>query len=669
MVARTLNLGILAHVDAGKTTLTERLLFAAGVIDSVGSVDAGTTQTDSLELERQRGITIRSAVASMRVDGTTVNLIDTPGHPDFIAEVERVLGVLDGVVLVISAVEGVQPQTRVLMRALKRLEVPTLVFVNKIDRVGARDEETLEQIRGRLTPDVISMGRVTSLGTPAAQFTAGSPNDDGFLESAVELLAPRCPSLLDDYVEHDTWLDPDRLDQELRAQVKAAAIHPLYFGSAITGAGTADLLAALSLLLPETPSGTDGPGSGVVFKIERGAATAKVVYVRMFAGTTRNRDRLELNGQVSETVKGISVISGGRWMPCPQAKAGDVARLAGLTSARVGDAFGDVPAQHWRHHFAAPTLQAVVEPQDPGDAAALHVALSRLAEEDPLIDVQQDDRRHELSVSLYGEVQKEVLQATLAREFGVVVRFRPTTTICIERPLGSGASLQVLHTESNPFLATIGLRIDPAAAGSGVTVALDVEARTVPLYAYRNLTSFAVAMDEYVREALREGLYGWQVTDCAVTMTRCGYSSPDGPPSTRDRLSTPADFRRLTPMVVMQALRHVGTAVCEPVLHMTLEVPVASSGAMQAALRREGAVVQNQTTRADLVTIEARLPVSAAQVVQRQLPAVTSGEGVAESRLVGHQAVRGTPPTRRRLSVNPLNRVEYVRSVNRPAQR
>src|SRR6266480_7561258 len=155
---RTLNLGILAHVDAGKTTLTERLLYAAGAIDHIGSVDAGTTQTDYLALERERGITIRSAVASFQIGDVAVNLIDTPGHPDFIAEVERVLSVLDGAVLVISAVEGVQPQTRLLMRALQRLAVPTLLFVNKIDRRGASDERVLDEIEQRLTPDIVPMG-------------------------------------------------------------------------------------------------------------------------------------------------------------------------------------------------------------------------------------------------------------------------------------------------------------------------------------------------------------------------------------------------------------------------------------------------------------------------------------------------------------------------------
>src|SRR6266550_8951936 len=153
---RTLNLGVLAHVDAGKTTLTERLLFAAGVIDKIGSVDEGTTQTDTMELERQRGITIRAAVVSFAIGDVTVNLIDTPGHPDFIAEVERVLSVLDGAVLVISAVEGVQPQTPLLMRALQRLQVPTLLFVNKIDRRGADDERVLREIGHRLTPAIVS---------------------------------------------------------------------------------------------------------------------------------------------------------------------------------------------------------------------------------------------------------------------------------------------------------------------------------------------------------------------------------------------------------------------------------------------------------------------------------------------------------------------------------
>src|SRR5918995_5609307 len=175
---RTLNLGILAHVDAGKTTLTERLLYTAGAISKIGSVDKGTTQTDTLELERERGITIKSAVASFAIDDLTVNILDTPGHPDFIAEVERVLRVLDSAILVVSAVEGVQPQTPLLFRALERLGVPTLFFLNKIDRRGADPDRILEQIASRLTPAVIPMGEAVEPGWPEAAFRAGTAEDE-----------------------------------------------------------------------------------------------------------------------------------------------------------------------------------------------------------------------------------------------------------------------------------------------------------------------------------------------------------------------------------------------------------------------------------------------------------------------------------------------------------
>src|SRR5712691_6934475 len=200
MSQKQLNLGILAHVDAGKTTLTERLLYEAGVIDELGSVDAGTTQTDSLTLERQRGITIKSAVASLALKDVHVNLIDTPGHPDFIAEVERVLSVLDGAVLVISAVEGVQPQTRILMRALQRLRIPTLVFVNKIDRPGAGDERLLRAISERLTPAIVPMGAVRELGTRAADFTYSGGADAAFTARLAEVLAEQNDSMLAAYV-------------------------------------------------------------------------------------------------------------------------------------------------------------------------------------------------------------------------------------------------------------------------------------------------------------------------------------------------------------------------------------------------------------------------------------------------------------------------------------
>ena len=297
MTRRTLNLGILAHVDAGKTTLTERLLYAAGVIGEIGSVDAGTTQTDSLALERQRGITIKSAVVSFAVGGVTVNLIDTPGHPDFIAEVERVLSVLDGAVLVISAVEGVQPQTRVLMRALRRLRIPALLFVNKIDRAGAGEERVLRAIAGRLSPAVVPMGSASGLGTRAAGFTPWAEADAGARVRLAELLAERDEGILAAYIDDELGVPYTRLRQELAAQTRRALVHPVFLGSAATGAGVPELMAGLTELLPAGTGDAGGPVSGRVFKIERGAGGEKLAYVRMFSGTIRTRDRLRFSGK------------------------------------------------------------------------------------------------------------------------------------------------------------------------------------------------------------------------------------------------------------------------------------------------------------------------------------------------------------------------------------
>ena len=653
MAQNTLNLGILAHVDAGKTTLTERLLYAAGVIDEVGSVDAGTTQTDSLALEQQRGITIKSAVTAFEIDDVAVNLVDTPGHPDFIAEVERVLSVLDGAVLVISAVEGVQSQTPLLMRALQRLRVPTLIFVNKIDRPGASDDRVLQAISERLTPAIVRVGCSDGLGTPAAEFSTWGAGDAGFRARLAEVLAERDDQILAGYVDDDGRLSYRRLRRTLAAQTKRAQLHPVFLGSAITGAGIDALMSGIAELLPPAAGDPEGDVSGTVFKIERHPGGARSAYVRMFSGTVGTRDRVQFGRCGEGKVTAISVFAQGAAEARDFIAAGEIGKLSGLAEIQIGDTIGTQRLTA-AHHFAPPTLQAVVVPRNPHDKGRLRVALNELAEQDPLINVRQEDSRREISVSLYGEVQKEVIEATLASDFGIDVGFRETTTICIERPAGSGAAVERIREPSNPFLATVGLRIDPAPADSGVEFRLEIGPRSVPLYIYKSAENFKALMADYVRLALREGLFGWQVTDCTVTMTDSGYAAPS---------STAADFRKLTALVLMRALERAKTRVCEPIVHVTLEVPAETVGAVTTVVARLGAVLQLPSLQGRLATIETALPAARVQDLQWQLPGLTGGEGVFESSFGGYRAVGGAPPTRRRLTANPLNRQEYLRST------
>jgi len=667
---QTLNLGILAHVDAGKTTLTERLLYAAGVIDEIGSVDAGTTQTDSLALERQRGITIKSAVASFAVGGVTVNLIDTPGHPDFIAEVERVLSVLDGAVLVISAVEGVQPQTRVLMRALGRLRIPALLFVNKIDRAGAGEERVLRAISARLSPAVVPMGSASGLGTRAAGFTPWGEADAGARARLAEILAERDEGILASYIDDELGLPYARLRQELAAQARRALVYPVFFGSAVTGAGVPALMAGLAELLPAGTGDVGGPVSGRVFKIERGSGGEKLAYVRMFSGTIRTRDRLRFSASPEGSghegkVTAISVFERGAATTRASVSAGQIARLRGLDKIKIGDQIGElrggsgglggvVPPGASRAgviqpQFAPPTLESVVAARRHADRAALRVALGQLAEQDPLINVRQSPG--ELAVSLYGEVQKEVIQATLAADFGIEVTFRETTAICVERPVGSGQAAELLGAPGNPFPAALGLRVDPAPPGSGVAFRLEVDIRSVPMYVYKTVGNFTAMMTRYVTLALREGLRGWQVTDCTVTMLDCAYISPS---------TTAAHFRKLTPLVLMAALDQAGTAVCEPMIRVSLEIPAETVGSVLAAVARLGGTAGTPVLRADLAAVPTLLPAARAQDLQRQLPGLTSGEGVAETGFGGYRPVTGRPPARRRTLADPRNREEYM---------
>jgi ribosomal protection tetracycline resistance protein len=671
---RTLNLGILAHVDAGKTTLTERLLFAAGVIDKLGSVDAGTTQTDTLDLERQRGITIKAAVVSFQVGDTTVNLIDTPGHPDFIAEVERVLGVLDGAILVISAVEGVQPQTQILMRALQRMRVPTLLFLNKIDRPGADVDRTLDAIRRRLGAEIVPLASAAELGTRDATARPGDPVDPLFRGALAEVLAEHDEGILEAFVESDRGPSYARLRPALLAQARAGQLHPVFVGSALTGAGVDALLAEIPELLPSIERDADGPASGTIFKIDRGGSGEKVAYVAMSSGTVRTRDRLQFGAEAEAKVTAIRVFADGTAQPRQRVRAGEIGQLLGLREARIGDRIG-----HERGataaQFAPPVLESVVTPVRAADSTRLRVALGQLAEQDPLINVRQD-ALGAISVSLYGEVQKEVIQSTLAADFGVDVAFRETTTICVERVVGSGEAIELLETATNPFMATIGLRIEPAPQGSGVSFRLEVEPGDVPLYIYKTAHRFADTMAQAVRETLEEGLFGWKVPDCAVTMTRAAYyvgdgggkRAPDAPlpyPVAGDKTNA-ADFRKLIPIVAMQALQAAGTVVCEPVARLALEVPEDTASGVGTMLGRLHVRVRGAFRANGVASIQAIAPLTAVRDVQAMLPGLTRGEGLVDADFEGYEPViGGTPPTRPRTTPNGLDVVEYMAQLAR----
>ncbi|WP_225858670.1 tetracycline resistance ribosomal protection protein Otr(A) [Streptomyces albicerus] len=625
--SNTLNIGILAHVDAGKTSLTERLLFDSGVIDRLGSVDAGDTRTDDGAIERQRGITIRSAVAAFTAGDVQINLIDTPGHSDFIAEVERALEVLDGAVLLLSAVEGVQAQTRVLMKTLRRLRLPTLVFVNKIDRAGAREEGLLDDIRRRLTPHIVQLTGVRAIGTAHAHVVP-RPLDE---PRTTEALAEVDPGILAAVVD-----GPPPTRDELRAALAArtadGSLHPVFFGSALGGQGVAELVETLPRLIPpsqptETPEAAEPRGT--VFAVRTGPGGERTAYLRLYEGEVTQRQRLtflrrEADGRTTQVygrALGLDVV--GR---PGSLTAGNIAAVTGLTGIRVGDRLGQSPDR--APQFAAPTLETLVRARQPDRAASLRSALLALADQDPLIHARPGPDGS-TALLLYGEVQKEVLAATLAQDFGIEAEFEPSRIRYLERPAGTGEAYEEIRRHGHTgFWATIGLRVEPGPRGSGAVFAYETELGALP-------RAFHQAVEDTVHATLLDaGPHGWPVTDCRVTLVRSGFCAP---------ISTAGDFRGLTPVVLRRALEHAGTRVYEPYHSFETELPLDAFAPVTAQLAAYGSEFKETAGGRTSWLVTGELPARHVRDIELRLPGLTHGEGVWWSRPSGDRPVRQLP--------------------------
>lgn len=657
MAEHPINIGILAHVDAGKTSLTERLLFDHGAITKLGNIDSGDTTTDSLELERQRGITIRAAVASFKVNETQINIIDTPGHPDFIAEVERSLSVIDGAVLVVSATDGVQAQTRVLMKTLLRLKIPTAIFINKIDQTTARGVELLDEIRKTLKVTLIPRNEIEALGSSNAKVAPISWDEESQRQQAAVILAENDLGLLESLTAGETP-SCERLNVIHKAQVCQCLVVPVFFGSAVTGAGVSQLVQDLAVLRRElTIDPSDSHVRGRIFAIERGRRGEKVSYARLYSGVIRERDRLQFSRyekmdasfSYETLVTSLEVVcptSNGKADHRCDLTAGNIGRIIGNNPFKVGDYLGVMPAEREAMNFASPALEAIIRPLKASKVVELGAAIARLVEEDPLIRTRQVEGGA-IAVQLYGEVQKEIISERLKREFGIEASFDQVRPVYFERPRGTGRALHEMdhrNASANRFFATIGLMVEPAGIGSGVVYDIGDQKGHLPMAFHR-------ALEETVFDTLRQGLYGWEVKDCHVVLTRAGYASS---------VSTAADFRDLTPLILMEALKKSGTVVYEPSQSFELEVPMGLFGAVLNQLRSVGANVNKISDSDQVVIMEGCIPARNVQAFLGGLPSLAHGEGVWRAYPGEDQPVTGQIPTRERMDGNPLNRDEYM---------
>jgi ribosomal protection tetracycline resistance protein len=659
------NIGIFAHVDAGKTTTTEGMLFRSGRIRQLGSVDDGTSQTDFLEVERARGISVRAASARFQRNGITVNLIDTPGHVDFLSEVERSIRVIDGAVLILSAAEGVQAQTEVIWHALRERGIPTLLYVNKMDRTGASAERTLSEIRRLLTPlaapvqapvgaeatyrgavPLYSHGAALPDGDRSGEAAAGAESGlrDSFRQALMEAVADADEALLLRYLESGELTDGE-LASAVPRLAKEALLFPVLFGASGRGIGIESLMDAMVELLPSPKGTADAPLSGVVFRMERDPVMGKIAYVRLFGGVLRNRDSVaNLTRGVEEKVTQIRRIDGRRSEDIGELRAGDVAAVFGWSDARIGDVIGSRSGVPGETRLAVPLLTVQAEWQEEARYPAIVAALRELAEEDPHLDLQWLQEQRELHVKVMGPIQIEVLIQVLHSRYGLDVGFGAPSVIYKETPAGTGEGF-IAYTMPKPCWAILRFRIEPGERGSGLHYD-SLERHERLLERYQNEVALRVP------EALQQGLFGWEVTDLRVTLVEGEHHVWH---------THPLDFALATPMGIMDGLNKIGVKLLEPILSFKISVPEEHGGKVMNELIAMRGEFEAPQLRGERMELTGTLPVATSLDFPARFGSMTKGRGILSTSFAEY---RESPPDvkaeRTRRGVNPLDQARFI---------
>lgn len=656
------NIGIIAHIDAGKTTTTERILYYTGKTHRIGSVDDGTTVTDWMEQERERGITIVSAAVSAVWKDHLINIIDTPGHIDFTAEVQRSLRVLDGGVVVFDAVQGVEPQSETVWRQADLYEVPRICFINKMDRVGASYERTIEMIRERLGANPVAVqvpigaedeftGVVDLIAREAYIWednTGSAPLVQEVPEELVDQVEKQRSKMVELIAETDDDLTLKYLEEEtisigeLRAALRKAVIEnqlaPVYCGSSLQSTGVQPLLDAVVQYLPSPldippvqgrvlegeesltrrPDDQE-PLSALVFKIVTDPYVGRLAYIRIYSGTIDQRSEVYNSSKgEKERVGRLIRMYADRREDIEEAGAGDIAAVLGLKNSFTGDTLceKDHPILLEDISFPDPVISVAIEPKTTADQDKLSQALTKLAEEDPTFQVRTDPDTGQTLISGMGELHLEVLVERMLREFKVQARVgRPRVAYkeSITRPVEKAEHRHVKQTGGHGQYGHVVLEMKPGRDGSGITFENDIYGGAIP-------REFISAVEKGVREAAEAGvLAGYPVTDVDVRLY-------DG--SSHDVDSSDLAFKLAGSMAFRKGIEMGRPVLQEPIMKVEVVIPEEFLGDIIGQLNsRRGDVLGMELRPGGSQAVRAMVPLAEMFGYATELRSATKGRG------------------------------------------
>ncbi|MFP4660839.1 MAG: GTP-binding protein [Halanaerobiales bacterium] len=676
------NIGILAHVDAGKTTITEYMLYLAGVKHSIGRVDDGTASTDWLEVEKRRGISVRSASTSFTYKNSLINLIDTPGHVDFSGEIERSLRVLDGAVLVISAAEGIESQSEILWQALRTLDIPTIIFINKIDRRASNIEKINKQLRKTFSGNIIPLQMVRDENTKSPQLIdylntkennavpvdsnisnnilykpEANINSDGtdlktegllkYQQMFYEFIAERDEDLMEKYINEEP-ITLSEMRKNFKKKIAASSVYPLIYGSAINGVGVEQLLDTIVKYLPAADVDREGHLAGLVYKLDHDPVIGKMAHLRLYSGTIKTRDTVyNQSRDVYEKVTQLKKAYVDKYEDIAALKSGDIGIVCGLKQTYIGDMLGDsdyVPADY---RIANPLLKVEVKPEGESQISDLISALKELEEEDPLLNMEWLREKREVHIKIMGIIQLEILETILKERFNLQVSFGMPSVIYKETPLKKGEGF-VRYTMPKPCWAVLHFQIEPGERGSGLVYKSEVRPDVLPI-------KYQKQVERTMPEALDQGLYGWEVTDLKVTLIDGEYHI--------EHTHAP-DFMVATPMGIMDGLSNTGTSLLEPIYWFHISVPEDLGGRILGDLIEMRAEYENPFIKNGKFIVEGTIPAATSLDYSIKLSSISGGRGIIKTRFEGYRKCPveegATCP---RKGINPLDRSKYILSV------
>ncbi len=638
-----LTLGIVAHVDAGKTTLAEALLYLTGNLKAAGRVDHGDAFLDHFAMERERGITIFSKQALFSYEDMDITLLDTPGHVDFGTEMERTLSVLDAAILLISAPEGVQGHTKTLWRLLERYQVPTFLFVNKMDQPGMEKDAVLEKIRSQLSEACVDFSGVEEdAESSLVQVRQSAPAQEAAVQKtlAAETILENIAVCREDWME--TYLETGSLSAEaLAAAVAERALFPVLFGAALHMEGVADLLACIRtfVMLP-TFEETFGAR---VFRITRDSAGNRLTHVKLTGGSLRTkqvlsgksrtkRDALlvpsegtepEMQDFWEEKIEQIRFYNGETFVAAPEAYAGDVVALTGLTQTYVGQGLGNVKAD------LAPALEPVLTYRlsflDSTSPFGAYQKLRVLAEEDPQLSLIWVEETKEMQAKVMGPIQMEILERQILERFGMVVRF-DQGEIVYKETLAAPA-VGIGHFEPLRHYAEVQLLLEPAELGSGISVDSLCSEDVLEKNWQRLIMT-------HLSEKIHRGvLMGAELTDVHISIL-AGRAHP--------KHTEGGDFRQATYRAVRQGLCMGSSVLLEPMYAFVLEIPTDQIGRAMLDIERMYGTVQAPEIDGDVATLSGTAPVATLREYAKEVSAYTRGKGRIRCTLSGYGPCHNT---------------------------